>query len=74
MLVISHREAKSGMFFLKKEGSGAEAAYCHMGELCGEKGWTMILKADGQKVKISVWYLKGRLGKGRVELYSVATE
>ena len=43
-------DAKSGMYYLM-EGSGAEKAYCYMDKLCGEKGWTMILKADGHKVK-----------------------
>ena len=38
------------MYFLKK-GSGGELAYCYMGVLCGDRGWTMILKADGKKVK-----------------------
>ena len=50
LIFIFFSDAKSGMYFLK-QGSGAEKAYCYMKKLCGEKGWTMILKADGHKVK-----------------------
>ena len=36
--------------FLKKEYQ----AYCHMTEIsgCGSGGWTLVMKIDGNKVKI----------------------
>ena len=51
MNLHSSRDAGNGMYYIKS-GSRVERVYCYMGALCGERGWTMILKANGHRVSV----------------------
>ena len=49
-----HRESKSGAYYIKTEEGGVAHTYCHMEEIagCGRGGWTLVMKIDGEKVRV----------------------
>ena len=44
----------NGVYKLRKGSLGEYEVYCHMTEIsgCGLGGWTLVMKIDGNKVKI----------------------
>ncbi|EDO38134.1 predicted protein [Nematostella vectensis] len=41
-------DAKSGVYFIKPRDAVIKV-YCYMESMCGSKGWTMVMKIDGNK-------------------------
>ena len=51
MIFLLHRWTKSQVLPLKF-GSQEISVYCHMGDFgCGDGGWTLAMKIDGNKVR-----------------------
>ena len=57
---LLNRNSTDGIYRLKSNASDEYYdVYCHMTdiEICGKRGWTLIMKLDGNKVR---FHLEGR--------------
>ena len=56
VFLMLHRESKSGAYYLQSEEGGVFHNYCHMQDIvgCGGGGWTLVMKIDGEKVRLCV--------------------
>ena len=55
--ILFFRSSGNGVYQLKyRDLPGEYDVYCHMTEIdgCEGKGWTLVMKMDGTKVKIAI--------------------
>ncbi|XP_048585752.1 uncharacterized protein LOC116609941 isoform X1 [Nematostella vectensis] len=48
-IVAARPDAKNGVYYLNLRDAPHTRVYCHMTEICGSRGWTIIMKIDGRK-------------------------
>ncbi len=56
-IFLLFRSLSNGIYNLKDNNSLEQYdVYCHMSEIsgCGQGGWTLVMKVDGDKVEITV--------------------
>ncbi|EDO30029.1 predicted protein [Nematostella vectensis] len=49
-IVAARPDAQNGVYYLNLRDAPHTRVYCHMTEICGSRGWTIIMKIDGREV------------------------